>query len=85
MFLKRIPLRRIDPSGKQDGAIHRTLVSYAERMQALTIGLSAIHNDQARRAAEAQIQATDRQIDKLVYELSGLTADEIAIVESSVD
>jgi hypothetical protein len=84
MFLKRIPLRRIDPSSKQDGAIHRTLVSHAERMQALTTELSAIRNDQARRVVEAQIQATDRQIDKLVYELYGLTADEIAIVESPV-
>jgi hypothetical protein len=30
---------------------------------------------------EAQIAATDRQIDALVYELYGLTADEIKIVE----
>ena len=31
----------------------------------------------------AQIDATDMQIDKLVYELYGLTADEITIVEGS--
>ena len=33
--------------------------------------------------AEAQIEATDRQTDALVYELpaGGLTADEIAVVE----
>ncbi len=30
---------------------------------------------------ERQIQATDRQIDNLVYELYGLTAEEIRIVE----
>jgi hypothetical protein len=30
---------------------------------------------------QAQIAATDRQIDGLVYELYGLTADEIKIVE----
>ncbi len=30
---------------------------------------------------EHQITATDRQIDRLVYELYGLTDEEIAIVE----
>lgn len=30
-----------------------------------------------------QIEATDRQIDALVYELYGLTEDEIAIVEAA--
>jgi len=30
---------------------------------------------------QRQIDATDRQIDKLVYELYGLTPEEIAIVE----
>jgi hypothetical protein len=30
---------------------------------------------------ERQVDATDRQIDRLVYELYGLTEEEIAIVE----
>jgi len=32
-------------------------------------------------ALQRQIDATDQQIDKLVYELYGLTDEEIAIVE----
>ena len=32
---------------------------------------------------ERQIEATDRQIDRLVYELYGLTEEEIAIVEET--
>jgi len=36
-----------------------------------------------RSALERQITAIDRQIDELVYELYGLTADEIRIVEGS--
>jgi len=31
--------------------------------------------------AKREIEATDRQIDRLVYELYGLTEDEIKIVE----
>ena len=33
------------------------------------------------RALQAQIDATDRQIDQLVYDLYGLTEEEIRIVE----
>jgi len=35
----------------------------------------------ARTRLQRQIDATDQQSDRLVYELYGLTADDIAIVE----
>jgi hypothetical protein len=38
--------------------------------------------DQARIVIQRQIDATDKQIDALVYELYGLTEEEIRIVES---
>jgi hypothetical protein len=31
-----------------------------------------------------QVEATDREIDALVHDLSGLSPDEIAVVESAV-
>jgi len=49
----------------------------------LHLELGRARTDQERAAAERQIRATDRQIDKLVYELYGLADDEIAIVEST--
>lgn len=36
-----------------------------------------------KEVLQRQIDATDRQIDKLVYELYGLTEEEIAIVEEA--
>ena len=33
---------------------------------------------------QKQIDATDREIDQLVYQLYGLTPDEIALIEESV-
>ena len=42
------------------------------------VGLTVVQ----RGPVEAQIEATDREIDKLVYSLYDLTDDEIAIVES---
>ena len=39
----------------------------------------------AKTVLQRQIDATDRQIDQLVYQLYGLTADEIAVVEAATD
>ena len=39
---------------------------------------------QAQTLLQRQIEATDRQIDRLVYELYGLTEEEIAIVEKGL-
>ena len=38
-----------------------------------------------KESLQRQIDATDRQIDQLVYELYGLTADEIRIVENATN
>ena len=38
----------------------------------------------AKQRIERQIAATDKQIDNLVYELYGLTEEEIAIVEQEI-
>jgi hypothetical protein len=69
------------------------MVSLAERMLDLHKKLAAAqtHGDFGRSqsayhvktALQRQIEATDRQIDTLVYELYGLTPDEIAVVESA--
>jgi len=38
----------------------------------------------ARRLIEMQVEQTDREIDALVYDLYGLTPEEIAVVEAAV-
>ena len=40
--------------------------------------------DHEKTALQRQIDATDRQIDQLVYELYGLTEEEIKVVEGKV-
>jgi hypothetical protein len=42
-----------------------------------------IFRHRSRPGAARQIEATDRQIDRLVYELYGLTEEEIGIVETA--
>ena len=43
----------------------------------------SILTDHEKNLIERQIEATDKQIDTLVYELNGLTEDEIRIVEGT--
>ncbi len=57
------------------------LIGNVERMLKLNDGLAAAKTAHDKTLLERQIVATDRQIDALVYELYGLTKDEIAIVE----
>ena len=52
-------------------------------MQALDGALSKSKTPQERTSVERQIAATDAQIDRLVYELYGLTEEEIKIVEQA--
>jgi len=45
--------------------------------------LGGVKTPREREAIERQIAATDAQVDQLVYELYGLTADEIKVVEEA--
>jgi len=47
--------------------------------------LAAAKMSHDKTAIQRQIDATDRQIDKLVYELYDLTDEEIAIVEGATE
>jgi type II restriction/modification system DNA methylase subunit YeeA len=56
-------------------------VKLLERMPTLHKQLAAAKIEHEKIALLRQIEGTDRQIDALVYELYGLTEEEIKIVE----
>jgi hypothetical protein len=62
-------------------ALHDRMDAWVEQMLALHRQLAAARTPPERTVLQNQIDATDAQIDRLVYELYGLTHDEIAIVE----
>ena len=62
---------------------HDGMVSLVERMLELHKQLAAARTAHGTINLHRQIDATDAQIDKLVYELYGLTDDEIKIVEAA--
>ena len=82
-YLSPLPIRTIDFSEPADVARHDSLVSLGDRMLALHKQLQETRTPHDEIALKRQIEATDRQIDALVYELYGLTEDEIGIVEGS--
>jgi len=45
--------------------------------------IDLLSHDHEKTALQRQIDATDRQIDQLVYEFYGLTEEEIRIVEGN--
>jgi hypothetical protein len=77
------PIRTIDFSDRADKARHDRMVEMVEQMLALNKQLAATNTAHEKTALQRQIDATDRQIDQLVYELYGLTDEEIKIVEGT--
>ncbi len=62
-------------------ARHDKMVELVERMLSLHERLLTAKLNQEKTIIQHQIDATDRQIDRLVYQLYALTEDEIEIVE----
>jgi hypothetical protein len=81
-FIQNLPIRLIDPASPADVQRHDRLVALVEQMLALHRQLAAARMPQEKELLQRQVSATDRAIDALVYELYGLTGEEISIVEA---
>jgi hypothetical protein len=80
-YLNSFPTRVIDFSNPTDVALHDRLAHLVDQTLTLHKQQAAAKTAYEKTAIERQINATDRQIDTLVYELYGLTEEEINIVE----
>lgn len=81
MYVQQIPIHTID-SNFEDKARHDRIVSLVDSMLALHKQLAKARTDHEQTLLQRQIEATDKQIDQLVYELYGLTEEEIRIVKA---
>jgi hypothetical protein len=81
--IRQLPV--FDASRASDGEkrLLITIEARAQQMLALHKELAAARTPQEQTALSRQIAATDTQIDRLVYDLYGLTEDEIQIVEGA--
>jgi hypothetical protein len=82
-IMGRLPMRQIEFNNEEDVSNHDRMVDLVQRMLDLNARLPKVKTDHDRNALQRQIDATDRQIDQLVYELYGLTDKEIALVEEA--
>lgn len=81
--LATFPIRKIDFSKPADFTSHDKLVALVEKMLALHQQLATTKTPQDTTLLQRQIDATDKQVDQLVYVLYGLTDEEIALVEKT--
>jgi hypothetical protein len=82
-YLKELPIAVPGLSTAADRARHDRLVGLVDKMLTLTPKLRAAKSDADGQTLQNAVTATDRQIDALVYELYGLTAAEINLVEGA--
>ncbi len=82
-YMEKVPIRVIDFSNAADKARNDRVVKLVEQMLALHRQQSAARTPQEQTALARQITSIDGQIDRLVYDLYGLTEDEIKIVEEA--
>jgi hypothetical protein len=74
-----LPIYPINFSDPADKALHDRMVSLVDRM--LALHKQSTRTPQEQEMVKREIESTDRRIDTLVYELYGLTEEEIKIVE----
>jgi hypothetical protein len=81
--IKQLPIPTINFDDPTDVARHDTMATLVERMLELHQKLAAATIPADKQLYQRQIEATDRAIDALVYELYELTDEEIKIVEGA--
>jgi type I restriction-modification system DNA methylase subunit len=79
----KLPVHIITFSDPADKARHDRMVALVEQMLSLNKKLAIAKTEHDKTTLQRQIEATDHLIDKLVYELYGLTDEEIGIVEGN--
>jgi hypothetical protein len=80
-YIKQLPIRRIDFTNPADKSRHDKLVSLVDKMLALMPKLRVATKESEKSTLQNAVTTTDAEIDRLVYELYGLTEEEIKVVE----
>jgi predicted RNA methylase len=79
--LARLPIRPINFSNPEEVVKHDKLVSLVNNMFGLQKKYHEVRMEQDKELYERQIKIVDEQIDRMVYDLYGLTDEEAKVVE----
>ena len=80
-YIENIPIYLIDFSNPAEKAQHDKLVALVERMLELQKKYHEVRMEPDKELYERQIKTVDAQIDRMVYDLYGLTEEERKVVE----
>jgi len=80
-YIEQLPIHTINFSDPADKTHHDKMVKLVQLMLSLHKQLAGAKTPDEKTRLQRQIDTTDHEIDQLVYELYGLTEDEIKIVE----
>jgi hypothetical protein len=81
--IRNFPFPKIDLSRPEYRARYNKLISLVEQMIEFQEKITRANTEHEKAILRRLISSTDKQIDQLVYELYGLTEDEIKIVENA--
>lgn len=80
-YLKPFPIRTINFENLEDKSLHDNIVKLVEKMLALYKEIEKVKTSTENQLIQRQIDAIDKQINQLVYNLYGLSEKEISIIE----
>jgi hypothetical protein len=80
IYVEKLPIRTINFADPAEVARHDRMVTLVTQMLDLNKKVQDARLEQEKTQLSRQIEATDAAIDTLVYELYGLTEEEIGIV-----
>jgi len=81
--LSQVPIHEIDLKNKKEKSLNDKIVKFVDQMLDLHQRLIRTKLENERTIIQRQIDATDLQINQLVYELYGLTDNDIKIIEEA--
>jgi type I restriction-modification system DNA methylase subunit len=79
--LQQLPIRTLNLADPSEESLHDEIVTKVDAMLEAKKQLAEAKTDKDKTYYENKVAALDRQIDRLVYDLYGLTEKEIQIVE----
>ena len=84
-FLSQLPFRLLDLSDPTDNKRHRQIVTKVEAMLEVKKQLASAKTDKDKTYYGNKFTSLDRQVDSIIYDLYGLTEDEIKLIEGAAD
>lgn len=80
-FIRNLPIKIIESSKSKESSIQDKVISLVKKI--VNLNKKSPNTPQEKEALKREIEITTSQIDQLVYEIYGLTEEEIRIVEGN--